>query len=119
MKDSTIGTIYALKRSDKPYDEAVIDYWSEYTGTPAKYYGKEILMNIAIDAIRDYISTADNPSFVLYELFEYMHFDCKHLYKIDKEFDDRVREAIWTTLVMTQVRNLDGNYVNGFRKLDD
>lgn len=117
MKDSTIGTIYALKHSSTPYNEAVIDYWSEYTGTPAKYYGKEILMDIAINALRDYISTADNPSYVLWELFNHMHFDCKHLYKVDKEFDDRVRDAIWITLAMTQVRDENG-YVNGFRELN-
>ena len=76
-------------------------------------------MTIATDAIKDYINTANNPSFVLYELFDYMHFDCKHLYKIEKDFDDRVSEAIWTTLVMTQVRDKNGNYVNGFRKLEE
>ena len=118
MKDSTLGTVYALKHGNKELDEVVIDYWSELTGTPAKYYGKEILMDIAIDVLRDYISTADNPSFVLWELFNYMHFDCKSLYKVEKEFDDRVRDAIWTTLVMTQVRDNE-KYVNGFRELEE
>lgn len=117
MEDSTLGTIYALKHADKSYDEAVIDFWSEYTETPAKYYGKEVLMDIATNAIRDYISTADNPSYVLYMLFDYMHFDCKSLWKVDKDFDDRVRDAIWTTLALTQVRR-DGKYINGFRELD-
>lgn len=118
MDNSTLGTIYTLKHSKKEYDEAVIDYWSEYTDTPAKYYGKEILMDIAVKTIRDYISTADNPSYVLYNLFDCMHFDCKSLWKVDKDFDDRVRNAIWNTLVMSQVKNSDGNYINGFRELD-
>lgn len=118
MTDVTLGLIYALKHRDKSYDEAVIDFYSKLSGTDPKYYGKETLVNIAIDAIRDYISTADNPSFVLYELFEYMHFDCKRLYKIEKDFDDRVREAIWATLEMTRVRD-NGGYVNGFRDLKE
>lgn len=117
MEDSTIGTIYALKHNSKPYDEAVINYWSNYTDTPAKYYGKDTLMDIATNTLRDYIKTADNPSYVLWELFNYMHFDCQHLYKVDKEFDDRVRDAIWATLTMTQVRDKNG-YVNGFRELN-
>lgn len=118
MKNSTLGTIYALKHCETIYDEAVINWWSEYTGTPAKHYTKEHLMDFAVDVIRDYISTADNPSFVLYELFDYMHFDCKHLLKRESEFDDRVRNAIWATLAGTQVRNKNG-FVNGFREMED
>ena len=119
MDNSTIKTIYALKNGDKSFDEVVIDYWSEYTGTPAKYYGKQALMDIAVMLIRDYIATADDPSYVLMELFNYMRFDYKHLWKSDKEFDDRVRDAIWTTLVITRVKDGNGNFVNGFRELDD
>ena len=117
MKDSTIKRIYALKRADKEYDEAMIDFLSGYTETPAKYFSKETLLSVAIDSILDYIETADNPRFVLWELFQYMHFDCKHLYKIEKSFDDRVKDAIWTTLALTQVKDKDG-FVNGFRELD-
>lgn len=121
MENSTIGTIYALKKGDKSFDDVVIDYWSEHTGTPARYYDKRTLMDIAVMVIRDYISTADNPSYVLFELFDNMHFDCKHLYNTyaDKNFDDRVRYAIWITLAMTDVTDGNGNFVNGFRDLNN
>lgn len=121
MKDSTIGTIYALKKGYKSFDDVVINYWSERSGTPERYYDKRTLMDIAVMVIMDYISTADNPSDVLFELFDYMRFDCKHLYNIyaDKDFDDRVRCAIWTTLAMTTVTDGNGKFVNGFRDLND
>ena len=118
MDNTTLGMIYALKHAKEGYDQAIIDFWSKYTETPKEHYTKEHLMNFAVQAIRDYITPADNPSFVLWELFEHMHFDCKHIIKIDKGFDDRVRDAIWVTLAMTQVRK-DGEYVNGFRDLPE
>lgn len=118
MDNSTLGTIYALKHATKEYDETVIDYWSELTGTPAKYYGEASLTDIAISCMLDYMETADKPRFVLWCLFNYMHFDYKHLFKSDKDFDARVRDAIWTTLALTQVRD-DNGFINGFRELDE
>lgn len=117
MEDSTLGTIYAIKHSHKDPEEAVIDFWSEYTGTPAQYYHERILMDIAESTFRDFIATADNPSFVMWELFENMRFDCKNFYKSEESFDKRVRNAIWNTFAGLQVRNSDG-YVNGFRELE-
>ena len=118
MEDSTLGTIYAIKHSYKDYEEAVIDFWAEYTGTPAGYYQERILMDIAESTFRDFIATADNPSFVIWELFENMRFDCKSLVKSEESFDKRVRNAIWKTFAGLQVRNSDG-YVNGFREMED
>lgn len=119
MKDVTLSVIYAIKQRQGSYDKAVIDFYSKYSGCDPKWYGKEILMRIAVDTIRDYMSTVDNPSFLLWELFEFMHFDCKRLHPIvGQDFDDRVREAIWTTLEMQQVRD-NGEYVNGFRDLEE
>lgn len=118
MNNTTLGLIYALKQENSSFDDIVINFYSKLCDVDPKYYGKETLMDIATNAIRDYISTADNPSFVLFELFDCMHFDCKHLYKIEKDFDDRVREAIWTTLALTAVKN-NGKYVNGFRDLNE
>ena len=119
MTDTTLSTIYAIKHAITGYDEAVIDFWSKYTNTPAKYYGTEQLLDISISTLLDYIETADNPRYVLWCLFQYIHFDCKHLYKNEKSFDDRVRDGIWTTLALTQVKNSDGNFVNGFREMGD
>ena len=117
MDNSTLGTIYALKHTNKEYDEAVIDWWSEYTGTPAEHYGEESLTKIAQNVFADYIKTADNPSFEVWNLFDSMRFDYKLLYKPEGSFDKRVRNAIWVALVGTRVRN-NGNYINGFRELE-
>lgn len=115
MDDATLGLIYSLKENG-PNDEAAIEFYSEYSGTAAKWYNEEILMRIATNAMKDYILTADNPSSVLFTLFECMHFDCTRLKPIDMPFDERVRMAIWNTLCMSRVRNENG-YVNGFREL--
>lgn len=119
MEDSTIGTIYALKHVDKSYDDSVIEFWSKYTETPPEYYRTETLMKIAKMVMEDYMNTADNPRLVMYCLLENMRFDCEHLIKEEETFDDRVRRAIWETLTMTKVKDDNGNYVNGFRELEE
>ena len=118
MKKSTIKTIYALKSADKPFDEVIAEYWSNYTGTPIEYYRERDLMRIAQDVFLDYISTADNPKYEVWHLFNNMWFDCDRLCKCTNDFDKRIRNAIYTTLILAEVR--DGNgYVNGFIELDD
>jgi hypothetical protein len=118
MEDSTLGTIYAIKHnSHKDYEEAVIDFWAEYTGTPAQYYHERILMDIAESTFRDFIATADNPSFVMWELFGHLKFDCKSFIKSEESFDKRVRNAIWKTFAGLQVRDSNG-YINGFREME-
>lgn len=118
MLNSTIETIYALKNGDKPFDKAVAEYWSKYSGCPVEYYDERILMRIAQEVFLDYIHTADNPRYEVWNLFENMRFDCNRLYKSEDSFDNRIRNAIWTTLMLTDVRNNDG-FVNGFRELED
>ena len=118
MEDSTLGTIYALKHTEKDYDKTVIDYWSEYTGTPVSHYEEESLTKIARNVFIDYIQTADNPSCDLENLFSGMPFDYKPFQRKHSTFDKTIRNAIWSALVCTRVRK-DGNYVNGFRELKE
>lgn len=118
MEKSTIGTIYALKNGNKSFDEVVAEYWSNYTGTPIEYYKERDLMHIVQNVFLDYISTADNPKYEVWNLFNNMWFDCDRLCKCTDDFDKRIRNAIYTTLILTDV--MDGNrFVNGFRELDD
>lgn len=118
MKDSTMQTIYALKKGDMSFDDAVAEYWSKHTGTPIQYYDEGFLTKIAEDVFLDYISTADNPKYEVWNLFDNMRFDYKRFYKQSElSFDKRIRNAIWTTLVFTDVKNNDG-FVNGFRELN-
>lgn len=114
MDNSTIKTIYALKNGCKSFDDVVLEYWSEYTGTPIEYYDERTLMRIAQDVFLDYIGTADNPRYEVWSLFDNMRFDCRKISKSEESFDKRIRNAIWTTLVFTDVMN-DGKFINGFK----
>ena len=116
MKDSTIGTIYALKSGDKSFDEVVTEYWSKYTGTPIEAYNERTLMRIVENVFLDYISKADKPKYEVRKLFENMWFDCDRFCKCTDDFDKRIRNAVYTTLILTDV--MDGNgFVNGFREI--
>lgn len=116
MNKSTIETIYALKSSNKSYDEVITEYWSKHTGVPIEYYKERDLMRIVQSVFLDYISTADNPKYEVWNLFENMWFDCDRLCKCTDDFDKRIRNAIYTTLILTDVRDGHG-YVNGFRDI--
>ena len=118
MDNSTIGTIYALKNGDKSFDKVVAEYWSNRTGIPVEYYDERTLMDIAQGLFLDYISTADNPRYEIWNLFDNMRFDYRSFCKSEESFDKRVRDAIWTTLMFTDVRD-KGEFVNGFRELND
>ena len=116
MENATIGTIYALKNGDKSFDKVIAEYWSKYTGTPIEAYDERTLMRILQNVFLDYISTADNPRYEVWSLFDNMWFDCDRLCKTEDGFDKRIRNAIYTTLILTDVR--DGNgFVNGFREI--
>lgn len=119
MDNSTIRTIYELKKENMSFDDAVAEYWSNYSGTPIECYDEGVLMRIAENVFLDYIGTADNPRYEIWNLFDNMRFDYKRFYKQSEfDFDKRVRYAIWATLANTDVRN-NGEFVNGFRELDD
>ena len=38
MDDLTLGLIYAIKHSKKSAKEYIVDFLSEYTGTPKEHY---------------------------------------------------------------------------------
>lgn len=63
MNDLTLGLIYAVKHSEKSAKESIIDFLSEYTGTPKQYYSDNELVRIIRDSFVDYLKTADNPAF--------------------------------------------------------
>lgn len=62
MNDLTLGLIYAVKHSEKSAKESIIDFLSEYTGTPKQYYSDNELVRIIRDSFVDYLKTADNPA---------------------------------------------------------
>ena len=70
MNDLTLGLIYAVKHSGKSAKESIIDFLSEYTGTPKQYYSDNELVRIVRDSFVDYLKTADNPAFEVWQYFD-------------------------------------------------
>lgn len=70
MNDLTLGLIYAVKHSEKSAKESIIDFLSEYTGTPKQYYSDNELVRIIRDSFVDYLKTADNPAFEVWQYFD-------------------------------------------------
>ena len=70
MNDLTLGLIYAVKHSEKSAKESIIGFLSEYTGTPKQYYSDNELVRIIRDSFVDYLKTADNPAFDVWQYFD-------------------------------------------------
>lgn len=69
MDDLTLGIIDAVKRGKKSGKESIIDFLSEYTGTPKEHYSDSKLIQIIRNAFIDYLKTADNPAFEVWQYF--------------------------------------------------
>ena len=105
MTDLSLGIIYAIKQSGKPWNQAVAEYMSNYSGSPIEDYTETKLNQILKSTFLDYISTCDKPNEDVETLFEMMKAEYHSL-----------GYYIAHTLAMTIVKN-DGKYVNGFRSL--
>ena len=124
MDDLTLGLIYAVKHSGKTAKESIIDFLSEYTGTPKKYYSDSELIRIIRNAFVDYLKTADNPAFEVWQYFDAKRQQENYKdvfpeqYKKYAERDNLLdidTEAILSAFRLTYVRK-DSKYVNGFRE---
>ncbi len=99
----TLEWIYALKRRDEnTLTERTIGFLSEYSGTPIDYYDNETVRQFVRSSFIDYLRTADNPAFAVWQ-----YFDCQKYHPDDTE-------ALMASLLLAQVRD-DSGYVNGFR----
>ena len=65
MDDLTLGLIYAIKHSKKSAKESIVDFLSEYTGTPKEHYDnttnenkEEIEMSANVETM---LSTREKP----------------------------------------------------------
>ena len=70
MDNLTLGIIYAVKHSGKTAKESIVDFLSEYTATPKEHYSDGELVRIIRDAFVDYLKTADNPAFDVWQYFD-------------------------------------------------
>lgn len=124
MDDLTLGLIYAVKHNGKSAKESIIDFLSKYTGTPREYYSDSELIRIIRNAFVDYLKTADNPAFEVWQYFDAKRqkenfkdvFPEQH-----KKYSERDNcmdidtEAILSAFRLARVQK-DGKYVNGFRE---
>lgn len=124
MDDLTLGIIDAVKRGKKSGKESIIDFLSEYTGTPKEYYSDGELIRIIRNAFVDYLKTADNPAFEVWQYFDAKRqkenfkdvFPEQHKKYAERDnCMDVDTEAILSAFRLTCVQK-DGKYVNGFRE---
>lgn len=123
MDDLTLGIIDAVKRGKKSGKESIIDFLSKYTGTPKEYYSDGELIRIIRNAFVDYLKTADNPAFEVWQYFDAKRqkenfkdvFPEQHKKYAERDnCMDIDTEAILSAFRLTRVQK-DGRYVNGFR----
>lgn len=126
MDDLTLGLIYAVKHSGKSAKESIIDFLSEYTGTPKEHYSDGELIRIIRNAFVDYLKTADNPAFEVWQYFDAKQqkenfkdvFPEQHKkYAKRDNCMDIDTEAIISAFRLTCVQK-DDRYVNGFRNME-
>lgn len=124
MDNLTLGIIDAVKRGKKSGKESIIDFLSEYTGTPKEHYSDGELIRIIRNAFVDYLKTADNPAFDVWQYFDAKRqkenfkdvFPEQHeKYSKRDNCMDIDTEAIISAFRLTCVQK-DGKYVNGFRE---
>lgn len=124
MDDLTLGIIDAVKRGKKSGKESIIDFLSEYTETPKEYYSDGELIRIIRNAFVDYLKTADNPAFEVWQYFDAKRqkenfkdvFPEQHKKYAERDnCMDIDTEAILSAFRLTCVQK-DGKYVNGFRE---
>lgn len=123
MEDMTLGVIYAIKKGEKSSKENVIDFMSKWSGADPKHYTDGQVKKILQMTFIDYLKTADNPSFEVWQFFnakqniqiyrEVCPKQAKELAEKTKALDDD-SEAIIVTLRAARVKENE-KYVNGFR----
>lgn len=127
MEKLTLGIIYAIKHinNNKSSKESIVDFLSEYTGTPKEYYTERELVGIIRNAFVDYLRTAENPAFDVWQYFDAKRqaenfkdvFPKQHeKYKERDDCFDIDTEGILSALRLSKVKE-NGKYVNGFREL--
>lgn len=119
MKDETIRFIYELKRNImKDPVEVAVDYICKTTGIPTKFIEEREVYTFVRDAFFDFINSSDDGMEQLKLFFRCME-DIK-LRKVDKSIifsADNVR-AMSVTLQVSQVRDGNMEFTNGFREVE-
>lgn len=124
MDNLTLGIIYAVKNSEKSAKESIIDFLPGYTKTPKEYYSDRKFAWIIRNAFIDYLKTADNPAFDVWQYFNTKRQleDFREVFPAQQRkcaernnLLDSDTEGIISAFRLSQVRDGDA-YVNGFRE---
>jgi len=108
-----INKLQSESRENKSLRDIAIDYLCEWSGCDREIYNESNLYDVVLIRFLDYLDTADKPSAVIRK-----YLDSKRLrsYLLMERNKTKVDDML-TTLAMAQVKNKNGNYVNGFTKL--
>jgi len=108
MSDRTLGLIYAIKRNDFRWDLAIKYYMSDIADCDFEVYSETDLYQILKEALLDYLKVCDNPSNVVRLLLE----------ANERDGNSSMAHKIAIILMMQQVKDKNGNFINGFRKIN-
>jgi len=114
MTDRSLKIIYAMKQSEKPWEEVITKFRAKETGDPGHIATQLELYHVIKEVFTDYISTCDHPENVV-----------KFLLKcVENNGSLGMVHHMATVLRLQRVRDRDmstGNfyYVNGFRDLTE
>ena len=128
MDDMTLGIIYAIKQPHgETVKQSIINFMSECTGTEKKYYSEKTIEQILRNAFIDYLKTADNPAFDVWQYFDTKRQrenfrsvfpeKSKEYAERNGELDEDT-EGIISALRLSKVRE-NGQYINGFREMEE
>jgi len=109
MNDLSLGFIYAIKENKaEDLKASAINFLSAYSGTDPQWYTDQEFDRITRSVFVDYLDSAKRPSYAVIQFF-----DAKRMW----HWDDI--QAILSVLQLSQVRNDAGEYVNGFRDMEE
>ena len=105
MEKMTLGIIHALKNSELDWYPTLVNYMTEYSGSPASSYDEHRLNTILKLAYVDFIKTCDRPDLRVSDLLTFIKNDGSRSLGL----------ILSMCLSLAQVYDEDtGEYVNGF-----
>lgn len=119
MTDETMELIWAIKKNKQHHtdlSQIVIDYYSEYSGSPKEEYTDSIIFNLVKNAFLDYLSTANHPDREMK-----VYFDTQNrilMMEPEISFLKLETKCILIVFQLAQVRDHQKMFINGFRAQD-
>ena len=112
MTDRSLEIIYAMKKSTKPWEEAITKLRAKETGDPGHIATQFELYEVIKEVFTDYISTCDHPENVVRDLLRH----------VESNGSCGMVHHMAMVLRLQRVKDRDmstGNYyyINGFRDL--